>query len=210
MTGFRRAMINLANCKTGCETLIEKKSRREQQDFRPRITTGQPESVLELASIKMSYSLLAAVRFDPFLETFTWNNGPDGLPSPYLLLSHQFHRFVSASVAAQWPSAHLTFDELKSVCDNVVRDVNGTCVWQPLKVSSGISLSDGQTTGPCNRYVSSCHLPVTSLHPLRLFPRYDMTQLCHHCSLQMRFLQFHSNRSGEFILTPNQHRTRCP
>ncbi|KAI6136406.1 aminotransferase class IV-domain-containing protein [Pisolithus sp. B1] len=71
----------------------------------------------------MSYSLLAAVRFDPFLETFTWNNGPDDLPSPYLLLSHQFHRFVSASVAAQWPSAHLTFDKLKSVCDNVVRKI---------------------------------------------------------------------------------------
>ncbi|KAI6047862.1 aminotransferase class IV-domain-containing protein [Pisolithus marmoratus] len=85
----------------------------------------------------MSYSLLAAIRFDPLLETFSWNNGPDGLPSPYLLLSHQFHRFVSA----QWPSAHLTFDKLKSVCDNVVRNVNGACVRQPLKIRLVLSQS---------------------------------------------------------------------
>ncbi|KAI6120682.1 aminotransferase [Pisolithus croceorrhizus] len=93
----------------------------------------------------MSYSLLAAVRFDPFLETFTWNNGPDDLPSPYLLLSHQFHRFVSASVAAQWPSAHLTFDKLKSVCDNVVRKANGTCMRRPLKIRLILSPSGDLT-----------------------------------------------------------------
>lgn len=94
----------------------------------------------------MPHSLLATIRFDPFLETFTWNNDlADGPPSPYFLLSYQFHRLVSASVAAQWPSAHLTFEKLKNVCDNIVCNVNGGCMRQPLKIRVILSPSGDLT-----------------------------------------------------------------
>lgn len=83
-----------------------------------------------------SFSLLATLRFDPFLETLSWNNDPDGLPSPYLLLSYQFLRLRRCSLALQWPSAQdLTLTKLKTACDTVVRDVNGVEPNRPLRVS---------------------------------------------------------------------------
>ncbi|KAG6330863.1 hypothetical protein ID866_8225 [Astraeus odoratus] len=79
---------------------------------------------------------MAAVRFDPFLETLNWNNDPEGFPSPYLLLSHQLDRLVTSSLAVQWPEANsLTYGKLKSVCDNIVCNVNDGDSKHPLKVS---------------------------------------------------------------------------
>lgn len=93
--------------------------------------------ILLQASVAMeeSFSLLATLRFDPFLETLSWNNDPDGLPSPYLLLSYQFHRLATCSLALQWPSKQdLTFTKLKSACDTIVRNVNGAGPNNPLRV----------------------------------------------------------------------------
>ncbi|KAL4069833.1 aminotransferase [Scleroderma yunnanense] len=89
------------------------------------------------------FSLLATLRFDPFLETMGWNNDPDGLPSPYLLLSHQLERLVASSLALQWRSAQdLTFAKLKNVCDTIVQDVNGVDPGQPLRIRLVLSPVD--------------------------------------------------------------------
>ncbi|KIM70308.1 hypothetical protein SCLCIDRAFT_101436 [Scleroderma citrinum Foug A] len=106
-----------------------------------------------------SFSLLATLRFDPFLETLSWNNDPDGLPSPYLLLSYQFHRLATCSLALQWPSKQdLTFTKLKSACDTIVRNVNGAGPNNPLRIRLVLS--------PVNLTASAS--PIQSL-------RYDPT-----------------------------------
>ncbi|KAF9245873.1 aminotransferase [Melanogaster broomeanus] len=83
----------------------------------------------------MSFSLLCSTRFDPLLESFIWNNAPDGTPSPYLLLSYQFDRLLSSASLNQWAvSDSLNYGRLKSTCDKIVQEVNGVDGKAPLKI----------------------------------------------------------------------------
>lgn len=95
----------------------------------------------------MTYSLLATLRYDPFLETLAWNNEPNGSQSPYLLLSHQLDRLVECSRASGWVSTDdLTLDKLRDVC-NAIRDhTNGDDARRPLKIRVVVSSSGDITT----------------------------------------------------------------
>ncbi|KAF9225554.1 hypothetical protein BS17DRAFT_778760 [Gyrodon lividus] len=120
----------------------------------------------------MSFSLLCATRFDPFLEAFEWNNGPDGRPSPYLLLSHQLDRLVSSACNHEWAVSHsLNYARLKDTCDKTVHEANGVDGKRPLKIRVVLTPSGGMetTTTPVEplRYdptKPSCFNPETDPH----------------------------------------------
>lgn len=85
--------------------------------------------------LRTHMSLLCTTRFDPFLETFDWNNAPDGTPSPYLLLAYQFDRLVSSARLSRWtvPDS-FDYTALTHICDEAVRKVNGADGRDSLKV----------------------------------------------------------------------------
>ena len=113
-----------------------------------------------------SFSLLCTTRFDPFLETFEWNNAPDGTPSPYLLLAHQLDRLVSSARLSRWTVADsLDYTALKDVCDKAVRKVNADGK-TPLKVIEPPVLCQALTRA-C--LLDTCRLPVVrKSHCVRL------------------------------------------
>ena len=85
-------------------------------------------------------SLLCTTRFDPSLEAFEWNNAPDGTPSPYLLLSFQLDRLLSA---AHHP--RINYTALRNICDDAVRNTDAKT---PLKVIASTVRRQALTLSP--------------------------------------------------------------
>ena len=69
----------------------------------------------------MTFYLLSATKFDPFLETLEWNN-LDGCPSPYLLLPLHLARLRDAALRHNWNHAFDSISLLKltSLCQSAV------------------------------------------------------------------------------------------
>ncbi|KIJ66197.1 hypothetical protein HYDPIDRAFT_86271 [Hydnomerulius pinastri MD-312] len=120
----------------------------------------------------MSFDLLSATRFDPFLETLEWNNDPDGKPSPYLLLSYQLDRLVLGAQRSRWEVSELpTYAKLKATCDEVVQEANGADKKTPLKIRvvftpSGEMTATASPVEPlqCDPMEPSRTMPGAALH----------------------------------------------
>lgn len=117
--------------------------------------------------------LLCTTRFERSLETFEWNNAPDGTPSPYLLLTYQLDRLLSSAHHCRWVVS-LDYATLKSVCDNAVHKVNGADGKTPLKVTTCLTLSQSLTRSVQIRVVLSpsgnITVSVSPIEPLRYDP----------------------------------------
>jgi 4-amino-4-deoxychorismate lyase len=69
------------------------------------------------------YLLLSCTRYDPILESFQWNNNPDGQPSRFLLLRYHLDRLSNAAQVHQWPLAK-TGLSLKALFERCLDAVN--------------------------------------------------------------------------------------
>ncbi|KAF8971742.1 aminotransferase [Flammula alnicola] len=69
------------------------------------------------------YQLLTSTRYDPLLQSLSWNNDPYG-PSPFFLLPLHFERLLSAAETHNWLYAKslLKYNYLKSYCSDAISE----------------------------------------------------------------------------------------
>lgn len=116
------------------------------------------------------YQLLTTTRYDPFLQTFPWNNDAQG-PSPFFLLPLHLARLLDAADAHNWFFARsmIKYNDLRNKCTDAITDqrVRGsTAVAFRVRVTVSV---EGQMVANATPLPEPFHSDPTTL-PLEKLP----------------------------------------